>query len=118
MTTKQAESLIVKIDKRVYSIMNFSGWINVFYGFVQLLLSLNLNPNFDIIFCSMSLIPIVFGIYIIFRNWKFKVETWDHLDTLTFLSLENIILGFFPVTLLILYVRHLRKKSIKIVQKM
>lgn len=114
MTTKQAESSIVKIDKQVYFIMNLSGWINVIYGSIQLLISLNLN--FDIIFRLISLVPILFGTYIIYRNWKLKVETWDNLDTLTFLSLDNIILGFLPVTLVILYVRHLRKKSIKLVQ--
>lgn len=116
MTIKQAESAIVKIDNRVYSIMNLSGWINVLYGSALLLFTL--KPNFDIIFRFISLIPIAFGTYIIFRNWKFKIEAWDYLDTLTFLCLDNIILGFFPVTLLIFYVRHLRKKSIKIVQKM
>lgn len=101
MTTKQAESSIVKIDKQVYFMMNLSGWINVIYGSIQLLI---------------SLVPILFGTYIIYRNWKLKVETWDNLDTLTFLSLDNIILGFLPVTLVILYVRHLRKKTIKLVQ--
>lgn len=115
MTTKQAESSIVKIDKQVYFMMNLSGWINVIYGTIQLLISLNLN--FDIIFRLISWVPILFGTFIIYRNWKFKVETWDNLDTLTFLSLDNIILGFLPVTLIILYVRHLRKKSIKLVQK-
>ena len=115
MTTKQAESSIVKIDKQVYFMMNICGWINVIYGSIQLLISL--NPNFDIIFRLISLVPILFGTFIIYRNWKFKVETWDNLDTLTFLSLDNIILGFLPVTLIILYVRHLRKKSIKLVQK-
>lgn len=115
MTTKQAESSIVKIDKQVYFMMNLSGWINVIYGSIQLLISL--NPNFDIIFRLISWVPILFGTFIIYRNWKFKVETWDNLDTLTFLSLDNIILGFLPVTLIILYVRHLRKKSIKLVQK-
>ena len=115
MTTKQAESSIVKIDKQVYFMMNLSGWINIIYGSIQLLISL--YPNLDIIFRLISWVPILFGTFIIYRNWKFKVETWDNLDTLTFLSLDNIILGFLPVTLIILYVRHLRKKSIKLVQK-
>ncbi|WP_288646659.1 hypothetical protein [uncultured Lactobacillus sp.] len=100
---------INSLEMRINFIMRLAGYFDIVYGIAMALISVVVWGAMSLGFLQ-GVSSLIFGILIIFRNSRLEEDAWIHQDTILFLTILNLGLGFVISSLLILYVYLTRRK--------
>lgn len=100
---------INSLEMRINFIMRLAGYFDIVYGIAMDLISVVVWGAMSLGFLQ-SVSSLIFGILIIYRNSRLEEDAWIHQDTILFLTILNLGLGFVISSLLILYVYLTRRK--------
>lgn len=100
---------INSLEMRINFIMRLAGYFDIVYGIAMALISFVVWGAMSLGFLQ-GVSSLIFGILIIYRNSRLEEDAWIHQDTILFLTILNLGLGFVISSLLILYVYLTRRK--------
>lgn len=100
---------INSLEMRINFIMRLAGYFDIVYGIAMALISVVVWGAMSLGFLQ-GVSSLILGILIIFRNSRLEENAWIHQDTILFLTILNLGLGFMISSLLILYVYLTRRK--------
>lgn len=100
---------INSLEMRINFIMRLAGYFDIVYGIAIALISVVVWGAMSLGFLQ-GVSSLIFGILIIYRNSRLEEDAWIHQDTILFLTILNLGLGFVISSLLILYVYLTRRK--------
>lgn len=100
---------INSLEMRINFIMRLAGYFDIVYGIAMALISVVVWGAMSLGFLQ-GVSSLILGILIIFRNSRLEENAWIHQDTILFLTILNLGLGFVISSLLILYVYLTRRK--------
>lgn len=100
---------INSLEMRINFIMRLAGYFDIVYGIAMDLISVVVWGAMSLGFLQ-GVSSLIFGILIIYRNSRLEEDVWIHQDTILFLTILNLGLGFVISSLLILYVYLTRRK--------
>lgn len=100
---------INSLEMRINFIMRLAGYFDIVYGIAMALISVVVWGAMSLGFLQ-GVSSLIFGILIIYRNSRLEEDAWIHQDTILFLTILNLGLGFVISSLLILYVYLTRRK--------
>ena len=100
---------INSLEMRINFIMRLAGYFDIVYGIAMDLISVVVWGAMSLGFLQ-GVSSLIFGILIIYRNSRLEEDAWIHQDTILFLTILNLGLGFVISSLLILYVYLTRRK--------
>ena len=100
---------INSLEMRINFIMRLAGYFDIVYGIAMDLISVVVWGAMSLGFLQ-GVSSLILGILIIFRNSRLEENAWIHQDTILFLTILNLGLGFVISSLLILYVYLTRRK--------
>lgn len=100
---------INSLEMRINFIMRLAGYFDIVYGIAMALISVVVWGAMSLGFLQ-GVSSLIFGILIIYRNSRLEEDAWIHQDTILFLTILNLGLGFVISSLLILYVYITRRK--------
>lgn len=100
---------INSLEMRINFIMRLAGYFDIVYGIAMALISVVVWGAMSLGFLQ-GVSSLILGILIIFRNSRLEENAWIHQDTILFLTILNLGLGFVISSLLILYVYLIRRK--------
>ena len=100
---------INSLEMRINFIMRLAGYFDIVYGIAMALISVVVWGAMSLGFLQ-GVSSLIFGIQIIYRNSRLEEDAWIHQDTILFLTILNLGLGFMISSLLILYVYLTRRK--------
>lgn len=100
---------INSLEMRINFIMRLAGYFDIVYGIAMALISVFVWGAMSLGFLQ-GVSSLIFGILIIYRDSRLEEDAWIHQDTILFLTILNLGLGFVISSLLILYVYLTRRK--------
>ena len=100
---------INSLEMRINFIMRLAGYFDIVYGIAMALISVVVWGAMSLGFLQ-GVSSLIFGTLIIYRNSRLEEDAWIHQDTILFLTILNLGLGFVISSLLILYVYLTRRK--------
>ena len=100
---------INSLEMRINFIMRLAGYFDIVYGIAMALISVVVWGAMSLGFLQ-GVSSLILGILIIFRNSRLEENAWIHQDTILFLTILNLGLGFVISSLLISYVYLTRRK--------
>ncbi|MGP3399790.1 hypothetical protein ACTVPD_04030 [Lactobacillus crispatus] len=100
---------INSLEMRINFITRLAGYFDIVYGIAMALISVVVWGAMSLGFLQ-GVSSLILGILIIFRNSRLEENAWIHQDTILFLTILNLGLGFVISSLLILYVYLTRRK--------
>lgn len=100
---------INSLEMRINFIMRLAGYFDIVYGIAMALISVFVWGAMSLGFLQ-GVSSLIFGILIIYRDSRLEEDAWIHQDTILFLTILSLGLGFVISSLLILYVYLTRRK--------